>query len=357
MSSKRFPNKSKSGFTLVELLVVIGIIALLISILLPALQKARQQANLIYCAANLRNLGALVHEYASENTSGCLPYGIGLINNQITKTDDSNTWNWQDTLTLMSTRAPSSISNQAADFAGVFHDVDTAGLGRLPRSGDYMVNARMMPDDIEGTYSTSDGAGYGALLPWTGKGPAINPKTGTGPTGYNDAQSFKLRSMGTIPHPSVLMLMWDTRLNLSDGQHIGESLGGNVAVGLDHWMGNSGNGFSFPPMNKWYGNIFAPGYNKPINIGASNLAEGGAYSDGPLATPNILKFDNNDWINPNAFDGSFGGAYQAEMRFRHMNNTVANILFLDGHVEPRVLGTVLAKEYAVPTNLPTGLPD
>jgi prepilin-type N-terminal cleavage/methylation domain-containing protein/prepilin-type processing-associated H-X9-DG protein len=68
------PPTTRRGFTLVELLVVIGIIAVLVAILLPALNKAREAARITQCASNMRQIGIALTAYAVSNKGWVPPF-------------------------------------------------------------------------------------------------------------------------------------------------------------------------------------------------------------------------------------------------------------------------------------------
>jgi prepilin-type N-terminal cleavage/methylation domain-containing protein len=81
MQSRTSPRQVRTrtaGFTLVELLVVIGIIAILVAILLPALSRARKQAQTVQCASNLRQLYTLTMMYTNTYNQYTMPSRVGV---------------------------------------------------------------------------------------------------------------------------------------------------------------------------------------------------------------------------------------------------------------------------------------
>lgn len=94
-------NRNKKAFTLVELLVVISIIALLLSMLMPSLQKAREQAKKVVCSSHLHQMGLAFGTYANS-FKGKYPLpinpmfwpmgGLGYNENLYTGTGDAQTW-------------------------------------------------------------------------------------------------------------------------------------------------------------------------------------------------------------------------------------------------------------------------
>src|SRR5262245_21047378 len=81
--------KSRAGFTLIELLVVISIIAVLMSLILPAVQQAREAARRTQCLNNQHNLALAIHNFASSKAGG-LPY----LNEGYNPTTGTVGWSW-----------------------------------------------------------------------------------------------------------------------------------------------------------------------------------------------------------------------------------------------------------------------
>lgn len=278
-STSRRPNRA---FTLVELLVVIGIIAVLIAILLPALSRAKSQATAVACLANLRSIGQAITIYAGQH-KGSLPYGYwdGRGKPDGVNQGSSNVSSDWALLLLSSalgkggntygTQEGSDRTKLQDAFACPAASTDSSNpIGNIPRKLHYSSHPRLMPNLDD--YDLSRPA-RPLLQPW---------------------------KMSKVRRSSEIILIFD-------GAQVFNSNYGNafaVGNGLDQdglYRGDTQQGRS------WNYLLTKPG----LDLGA------------PVFTTNK--------------DAQVGGAGVASIRWRHGKNDLANFVFADGHAEGRRL--------------------
>lgn len=313
----------RRGFTLVELLVVIGIIALLISILLPALNKARGQANLIACQSNLRQMGQALNIYADENNGlvpwGAICYGQGgdvpvtWTNNYYPNVVPYQFWYWDFTLSQITNKNIFGSDGQVHNLSAIFRDFDTIQGSDGPYVNHYTCNPRIFyQNNVDDQWPVTYSGGSANSIP------------------ARFVQPRKLAKIG----PSSAFVIWDAPQCYdynSNANEIAEELDGNeLTFGTCFMLGSPDT---------------AVNYNRPVMPGS----DGTQSQNASLCAQKQIQW-NRDLQH--AFDPSYptSDGFASHLRFRHENNTMLNALCLDGHVESRHVGQFMVLDIC--TNVP-----
>jgi prepilin-type N-terminal cleavage/methylation domain-containing protein len=297
MGSSRKPPR---GFTLVELLVVIGIIAVLIGILLPVLGRAREQANKASCMAAIRNLGQLIaiyrvdfkdsYPYGRYTTNNAPPAPGGNLDDGQDTTSNRNTLVWWSVLRkYMKGRSGNWDNAVGQQYERYMKAFNCPTAQNRDAGNDFGCNPAIMPDrEVSGDP--------------TQRIPATLINSG-------------LQILGTVVHvPALGKSVAQDNVVLWDACEIPPGFDKQycVAYGVD---GSDKDGNSVGPGGYGMGTTATRRFNW----------RGNPNNDG---TP-----DGDDQLvesGPNLDGGAFPAA--ANIRWRHEKNTGANFLFDDGSV-------------------------
>jgi prepilin-type processing-associated H-X9-DG protein/prepilin-type N-terminal cleavage/methylation domain-containing protein len=307
MSYRSKSGQARVGFTLVELLVVIGIIAVLIAILLPALNRARAQAKTVQCSSNLRQIGIALQNYATTY-KGFLPPGFA-------HTDPTNAnspvYNWTSLLVALMDKQKGS-TNSSGDLST---GATTGGFRRIFLCPEVSGFADFDPNDVAVTHYL----GHPRLLPdLYGSGAGVADRY-IRTFGGDPNAVLKPYNLARLKRSAEIIVVFDGSMSLLEGVGQNTSYSGapyyrpRQGIPIGDWINNRSLQTARTALIADYANTSLRG-DTPVDLTPINAQTGSA------STPTAA-FINTDR------DGN-----DRNFRFRHNNNTVLNALFCDGHV-------------------------
>lgn len=271
---------SRRGFTLVELLVVIAIIGVLISLLLPAVQQAREAARRMQCQNNLKQIGLGLHNY--HGTYQSYPSGnYGMINSAGTKYSGHG-WTWH--ASLLPFIEQGALQDAITDPAGGFGNENggtTSLKGLVVRAT--IVNTFWCPSQPDVSNASQKSGGYQPSNYNGNMGTRIgNGNDNCVCSGVSTLKEMQTKAWGCMNGNGIFYVDSKTRFaDVKDGlsntiavSEVGDSGGdaiGHFSAGSDRKAIFSGGADGNPPSEMSEYLIAAEG-NDPINGGAEEAA-------------------------------------------------------------------------------------
>ena len=309
-------NVVAKAFTLVELLVVIGIIALLISVLLPSLNRARQQANLVKCQSNLRSVGQTLSIYYSENRN-YLPLGLYQRFNVASTPENKQTqWFWTFALGEVLNKKLLGADGFVHGLDKIFTDTDTIDGPDRAYVSHFTANPRLFYNMYINTFGTL-----------------------RNPIDVMHVSMIRNRKITDVKQSSNVFAIWDG----AQATEPISTVGGKNYNANETADGIDGYGMYFTGLCYPNGDINS--IQVAIDLPILPTMDPSAGTDDGTALQKSCNVDIDAYSTATAVSPRC-----QSLRFRHMKNTTMDALCLDGHCETRRVGTVLRRD--IYTNVP-----